>query len=63
MKTKFVRYMVATRTVTQDMAPKSFEFVPVQDFSIEWTDESLYKKYGLTQDEIDAIENTIPEMA
>ena len=55
--------MVATRTVTQDMAPKSFEFVPVQDFSIEWTDESLYKKYGLTQDEIDAIENTIPEMA
>lgn len=63
LKTKFVRYMVATRTVTQDMAPKSFEFVPVQDFSTEWTDEALYKKYGLTQDEIDAIENTIPEMA
>ena len=63
LKTRFVRYMVATRTVTQDMAPKSFEFVPVQDFSTPWTDDALYKKYELTEDEIKAIEASILEMA
>lgn len=41
LKTRFVRFMVAVRTVTQDMAPKSFEFVPEQDFNEEWDDEKL----------------------
>lgn len=53
--------MVAVRTVTQDMAPKSFEFVPEQDFNEEWDDEKLFAKYKLTDDEIAAIA-TIPEM-
>ncbi len=29
------------------------------DFSEPWTDEKLYKKYGLTQEEIDFIESMI----
>jgi site-specific DNA-methyltransferase (adenine-specific) len=37
-------------------------FVPVQDFSKTWTDEELYAKYGLTQDEIDFIESMIKPM-
>ncbi|WP_229065484.1 hypothetical protein [Eggerthella lenta] len=61
LKTRFVRFMVAVRTVTQDMAPKSFEFVPEQDFNEEWDDEKLFAKYKLTDDEIAAIA-TIPEM-
>ena len=39
-----------------------FCFVPMQDFSKPWTDEELYKKYGLTQEEIDFIENMIKPM-
>ena len=62
LKTRFVRYLVAIRTSTQDMAPKSFEFVPVQDWSRPWNDDDLYEKYGLTDDEISAIEATIPVM-
>lgn len=63
LKTRFVRYLISTRTTTQDMAPKSFEFVPRQDFSIKWTDEALYQRYGLSESEITTIEDTIPEMA
>lgn len=62
LKTRFVRYLVATRTQTQDMAPKSFEFVPELDWSHPWTDADLYARYGLSDDEIAAIEQSIPEM-
>ena len=45
------------------MAPKIFNsFIPLQDFNEEWTDEKLYKKYGLTQEEIDFIESMIRPM-
>jgi site-specific DNA-methyltransferase (adenine-specific) len=63
LKTRFVRYLVATRTSTQDMAPKAFEFVPVQDWSKPWSDEVLFEKYGLSEAEIEAILNAIPEMS
>lgn len=62
LRTKFVRFLVAIRTSTQDMPPKAYSFVPLQDFSETWTDEKLYKKYGLTKKEIKAIETMIPDM-
>lgn len=39
-----------------------FCYVPIQDFSKPWTDEELYAKYGLTQEEIDFIESMIKPM-
>ena len=62
LKTKFVRYLIATKTSTQDMPPKAYEFVPLQDFDEVWDDQALYKKYSLTEKEIDVIEETIPTM-
>jgi site-specific DNA-methyltransferase (adenine-specific) len=44
--------------VSQDV----FRFVPLQDFSKPWTDEELYKKYGLTDEEIQFIESMIRPM-
>lgn len=32
LKTRFVRYLIATKTSTQDMPPRAYGFVPVQDF-------------------------------
>lgn len=44
-------------------APRStYRFVPVVDFNEEWTDEKLYNKYNLNQDEIDLIESSIKTM-
>lgn len=62
LKTKFVRFLVAARTSTQDMPPKAYSFVPLQDFSVTWSDEKLYKKYGFTKKEIKEIETMIPDM-
>jgi site-specific DNA-methyltransferase (adenine-specific) len=62
LNTKFVRLLVATKTSTQSTPPDAFEFVPLQDFSHPWTDEMLYKKYGLTEDEITFIESMIRPM-
>jgi hypothetical protein len=47
---------------TQHAAKNVYSFVPMQDFSEPWTDEKLYKKYGLTQNEIAFIESMIRPM-
>ncbi|HQL89415.1 MAG TPA: hypothetical protein PLQ15_02350 [Syntrophales bacterium] len=41
---------------------KAYSFVPMQDFSKPWTDEELYQKYGLTEDEIAFIEKMVRPM-
>ena len=60
--TKFVRFLVATKTSTQSTPPDAFAFVPMQDFSKPWTDEELYRKYKLTAEEIAFIESMIRPM-
>jgi site-specific DNA-methyltransferase (adenine-specific) len=62
LKTRFFRFMVLLRKVSQDNPKDRFSFVPMHDFSESWTDEKLYKKYGLTQDEIAFIESMIRPM-
>jgi hypothetical protein len=62
MSTKFFRYVVFIKKKTQDNPSSVFEFVPLQDFSKPWTDEELYAKYGLTNEEIAFIESMIKPM-
>lgn len=59
LTTKFVRFLVLQRKVTQHVTPDRFRFVPMLDMTKRWTDADLYKRFGLTQDEIDYIEATI----
>ena len=47
---------------TQDALRKVYSLVPVQDFSENWTDEKLYKKYDLDEKEIAFIESMIRPM-
>lgn len=62
INTKFFRFLVLFKKNTQNAAKGVYQFVPMQDFSEPWTDEKLYKKYGLTQEEIDFIESMIKPM-
>ena len=62
LKTRFVRALIAMATSTQQMSKANFRFVPLQDFSKPWTDEELYKKYNLTEDEIAFVESMIKPM-
>lgn len=47
---------------TQSATRQVYEFIPMQDFSKPWTDEELYAKYGLTDEEIAFIESMIKPM-
>ena len=47
---------------SQDATSKTFQFVPLQDFTRPWTDVELYAKYGLTDEEIAFIESMIKPM-
>lgn len=73
IKTKFLRTMLGTMKVTQHNQSKEvWKNVPLQDFTpnsdIDWSqsieniDQQLYKKYNLSQDEIDFIESKVRAM-
>ena len=62
IKTRFFRFMVLLKKNSQDAMREVYSFVPLQDFSKPWTDEELYKKYNLTEDEIAFIESMIRPM-
>lgn len=62
LKTKFVRALILLALTSINLSKLVFPFVPMQDFSKTWTDEELYKKYELTEDEIAFVESTIRVM-
>ena len=62
VKTRFFRFLLSLKVITQNISKESFGFVPLQDFSHPWTDQMLYKKYGLTEEEIAFIESMIRPM-
>ena len=72
IKTKFARTLLGVLKVTQDMNADKWKYVPLQNFTaasdINWSqsiadiDRQLYRKYGLSQEEIDFIETHVKEM-
>lgn len=63
MKTRFFRFLVSLKKNTQDNPKNVFSFVPDLDMSQEWTDEKLYKRYGITEAEQNFIKSIVKEMA
>ncbi len=72
IKSKFARAMLGVLKITQDNPKSVWKKIPLQDFTpnsdIDWTksipeiDQQLYAKYGLSQDEIDFIEEKVKAM-
>ena len=72
VKSKFARAMLGTLKITQHNSISTWKNVPLQDFTpnsdINWKksipeiDQQLYAKYGLSQDEIDFIEEKVKAM-
>jgi site-specific DNA-methyltransferase (adenine-specific) len=61
-KTRFVRFLVSLRKITQDAKADTYRWVPQQTWDRAWTDEELYAKYKLTDAEIAYIESMIRPM-
>lgn len=62
IQTKFFRFMVLLLKNTQHATKNVYHFVPMQDFTKPWTDEELYKKYGISEEEIAFIDTMIRPM-
>lgn len=73
LKTKFSRFLHSLAKSSQDAARTTYQFIPLQNFTsssdIDWTqsvaeiDAQLYRKYALSQEEIDFIETHVKEMS
>lgn len=72
VRTKFARTMLGILKITQDNPIETWRLVPLQDFTansdIDWSksvseiDKQLYKKYGLSPEEVEFIESKVREM-
>lgn len=72
MKTRFARALLKCVTTTLGVTAKNYANIPLQNFTtnsdIDWSksitniDQQLYKKYGLTTEEIQYIESTVKSM-
>ena len=72
IKTKFARTLLGILKITQHNPAEKWNYVPLQNFSdnsdIDWSksiseiDQQLYKKYGLSDEEITFIEEKVKEM-
>ena len=72
VKSKFARCMLGILKITQNNAKPTWAYVPLQDFTpnsdIDWSksvraiDRQLYAKYGLSDEEINFIEDKIKPM-
>lgn len=71
-KNEIVKMLIGYFEKTQDNPPSVWGYIPLQNFTaisdIDWEqsisdiDRQLYKKYKLTNDEIEFIESTIRPM-
>lgn len=62
MHTRFFRFLVFLRKNTHHLSKEKFSFVPDLPMNQEWTDEKLYKRYGITKKEQEFIESLVKEM-
>ena len=57
--TKFARFILRQAITSVNVTRECFTFVPIQDFTHKWTDEELYDKYSLSEEERQYIESLI----
>jgi site-specific DNA-methyltransferase (adenine-specific) len=62
LQSSFVRFLVSLRKISQHAMKGVYRWVPQQDWNQDWTDEALYKKYGITRDDIAFIDSMIRPM-
>ena len=59
--TKFARFCLSLRKTGRDLNSTDLIYVPYLDFSEEWTDEKLFKHFGLDSEEQEFINEYIQD--
>ena len=61
MRTRFVRFLVSLRKITQNITRDSYRFVPQLPMNRVWTDKELFERYEISSEQIAFIESLIAE--
>lgn len=59
---RFPRFLLHETYSSMNISKQNFRFVPFLDYSKEWTDKELFKRYGCNEEEISMIESIIRPM-
>jgi len=59
---RLTRFLILLHKPAQGTTREVYSFVPMQDFGQPWSDDELYKRYKLTQDEIAFVESMVRPM-
>ena len=59
MKTRFFRFLVAQFMYSQHLTKATYDYVPILDMNITWTDQQLASRYSLSEAEVAYIESKI----
>ena len=62
MHTRFFRFLLSVFMYSHSITKDTYAFVPQLSMKTTWTDEKLYKRYGLTKDEVAFIESKVRTM-
>lgn len=62
LRTRFARFLISLQKYTQHLYSDRFSFVPDLPMNQTWTDEKLYKKFGLTPTETTFINGMVRAM-
>ncbi|MGN0075973.1 MAG: Eco57I restriction-modification methylase domain-containing protein, partial [Parafannyhessea sp.] len=62
LRTRLVRFLISLRKLAQHVTKDTFAFVPDLTYDHEWTDDMLYERYGLNENEIAFVESVVKPM-
>lgn len=62
LRTKFARFLILLAMTSTHLSRNVLVFLPQLEFKGKWTDQMLFERYGLSNDEIDVINSTMKEM-
>lgn len=61
LQTDFARYMLGLRKITQHIPRDRWNWVPLVELNTKWTNEKVYKLFGVTDTEKKHIEKMLKE--
>jgi site-specific DNA-methyltransferase (adenine-specific) len=62
MHTRFFRFLLSLFMYSHSITKDTYAFIPILDMSKRWTDAKLYKRYRVTDQEVEFIESRIHPM-
>ncbi|OOL33417.1 Eco57I restriction-modification methylase domain-containing protein [Rhodococcus zopfii] len=62
LRCRLTRLLILLNKSSQHVTRKVYSFVPMQEWTQQWTDDDLYTYYGLSEDEIAFVEQVVRPM-